>query len=201
MSHSENQKQLEIVAFDFDGTLIKSDSMRDFLLKTYGVWPLLKVLAKSPALIMGMIAQSTRGSHKWEIISPIIGPITAEALNAKAYDFFHKHSKKLWRIEALKAWNDHKAKGRVCVIISGSLRPILEPFADYLGAEALICTEVGYSDKGIMPVSENCVGPEKLARLKASYGHGVRIHSAYGDTKGDYEMLAAAQHAFYRRFK
>jgi len=200
MSHNEIQNPLEIAAFDFDGTLLKTDSMRAFLIETYGVWPLIKLLSRSPSLAAGMMSQSTRGAQRWEVIGPIIGPISAEDLRAKAQNFFHKHGLSLLRPKALKAWQTHRSQNRRCAIVSGSLRPILEPFAQHLGADCLICTEIAYKDQGLIALSENCVGPEKLRRIKVHYGDQVKIHSAYGDTRGDYEMLTAAQFPYYRRF-
>ena len=47
----------------------------------------------------------------------------------------------------------------------------------------------------------NCRGPEKVARLQAVFGNGVRLDAAYGDTSGDTAMLALADEAGFKVFK
>jgi phosphoserine phosphatase len=48
----------------------------------------------------------------------------------------------------------------------------------------------------------NCYGPEKVRRLLALNPERESYTLfAYGDGRGDRELLAAANHAYYRRFE
>ncbi len=38
----------------------------------------------------------------------------------------------------------------------------------------------------------NCRGPEKVRRLREVFGPDLHLTAAYGDSDGDYEMLALA---------
>ena len=51
-------------------------------------------------------------------------------------------------------------------------------------------------------VGKNCWGPEKVARLEACVGalSSVCLY-AYGDTRGDRELLAAATYSNFRAFE
>jgi phosphatidylglycerophosphatase C len=47
----------------------------------------------------------------------------------------------------------------------------------------------------------NCRGPEKVRRLHQVFGPDMQLAEAYGDTRGDREMLAAAASGHMRLFK
>jgi len=79
---------------------------------------------------------------------------------------------------------------------------LLQPLANWLGVE-LLCTELQRNDGYWQPklVSANCKGPEKVRRLREHLGplEGLAIE-AYGDSKGDRELLLAAERPHYRSF-
>ena len=73
---------------------------------------------------------------------------------------------------------------------------VVAPFARGLGADVLLGTELAFDadDRATGAfATPNCRGREKIVRLKAAFGPGVRIRAAYGDTRGDREMLALAE--------
>jgi phosphoserine phosphatase len=49
-------------------------------------------------------------------------------------------------------------------------------------------------------LGDNCWGPSKLAAIQANFGAAPLV-AAYGDTRGDKEMLAAAQNPSFRIFE
>ena len=54
-----------------------------------------------------------------------------------------------------------------------------------------------------MPISRSAPSrraQEKVERLQAIYGRGVRLAAAYGDSSGDTEMLGLAEEKGYRVF-
>ncbi len=89
------------------------------------------------------------------------------------------------------------------MIVTASPEEVVAPFARRLGADRLIGTRLRFDSEDRVTGafdSENCRGPEKVARLKAIYGEGVRLAAAYGDTAGDREMIALAEEKGYRVF-
>jgi phosphatidylglycerophosphatase C len=80
---------------------------------------------------------------------------------------------------------------------------VVAPFARGLGADGIIGTELAFDAMGRATGGfngPNCRGPEKVARIHATFGPEVVIRAAYGDTSGDTEMLAAADEPYYRVF-
>jgi phosphatidylglycerophosphatase C len=89
------------------------------------------------------------------------------------------------------------------VIVTASPTIVVRPFAEILGADELIGTELAYDDQDRVTgafATPNCRGPEKVVRLEARFGRGLRLEAAYGDTAGDREMLAIADNPGYRVF-
>jgi phosphatidylglycerophosphatase C len=81
--------------------------------------------------------------------------------------------------------------------VSASLRAYLDEVARRLGVDALLCTELEVDDDGRCTgrmKGGNCRGPAKATRLRAYLGDREVTLWAYGDSAGDREMLALADH-------
>ena len=68
---------------------------------------------------------------------------------------------------------------------------------------ALIATELEVINNKITGnlVSNNCYGPEKVKRILESYNlSNYTCIYAYGNSRGDYEMLEIATEKFYKPF-
>lgn len=87
-------------------------------------------------------------------------------------------------------------------LLSASPALIVQPFADRLGVK-VIGTGLEVEDgllNGRM-TGNNCRCENKVLRLDAVYGSlGNYRFKAWGDTRGDFELLAAAQEAYWRNF-
>lgn len=106
------------------------------------------------------------------------------------------------RPAALQRLRWHQQRGDRVLLCSASPRVLLQPLADWLAVE-LLCTELERREVGWVPrlVGANCKGPEKVRRLEQHLGplEGLTIE-AYGDSKGDRELLEAAALPHYRSF-
>lgn len=81
---------------------------------------------------------------------------------------------------------------------------LLEPLADWLGVE-LIGTELQKETGRWLPAlaGANCKGPGKVARLSAHLGPlalGDQVIEAFGNSRGDRELLQFAAIPHYRSF-
>ncbi|MBZ0251782.1 MAG: HAD-IB family phosphatase, partial [Candidatus Methylomirabilis sp.] len=79
----------------------------------------------------------------------------------------------------------------------------LEPWGRKAGFDDVLCSRLAL--EGGAPTGRleggNCFGPEKVARLARALGPLERYELyAYGDSRGDRELLAAAAHPFYKTF-
>jgi HAD superfamily hydrolase (TIGR01490 family) len=106
------------------------------------------------------------------------------------------------RPEALERLRWHQQRGDRVLLCSASPRMLLQPLADWLGVE-LLATELCTGAGGWQPrlAGPNCKGSEKVRRLEAHLG-GLEDPplEAYGDSRGDRELLLAASLPHYRSF-
>jgi phosphatidylglycerophosphatase C len=93
------------------------------------------------------------------------------------------------------AW--HRREGHEVAIVSASLDVYLDEVARTLGVAHVLCTSLDRDAQGACTGAlrgANCRGPEKAARLRALLGDEDVELWAYGNSSGDDEMLAFAQH-------
>ena len=194
----------KIVAFDFDGTLTYKDSFTTFLRMQCGDVRIASVLAAKPGILLDYVRTKDRGALKSRLIYNLLGPMAQEELETRIQAFVTKTGRRLFRPDALKAWATHNRPDRLRVIVTASPDILVRPFGQMIGADRVIGTKLGFSADGrLLPDLDgvNCRGEEKMCRLREVFGESLVLDSAYGDTKGDREMIAAAQNGFYRIFK
>ncbi|HEX3700061.1 MAG TPA: HAD-IB family hydrolase [Phenylobacterium sp.] len=193
-----------LVAFDFDGTITVRDSFTAFLKwRTGPVRYALGLLRLTPGLL-AYLGHRDRGRLKAQAVDCFLKGLSREALEGEARTFAEICGPRLLRPDALAAWRRWRAEGARLVIVSASPDAVVAPFAEKLGADALIATGVAYdADDRVAGTfaTPNCRGPEKIARLKAAFGPDLVLKAAYGDTSGDREMLAMAEIKGYRVFR
>ena len=197
-----------IVAFDFDGTLIRGDSTILFLLNLRGIFGIFfDFLHLTPKLIKIIILNFNKKEIKELIIKKAIKSSTIEKRRFILSEKLPAILKRRLRPEAIKRLNWHKEKGHKCFIISASPEPFILPIAKELDIEIIstscnqILKESSYNDFKL--TSPNCNGPEKLIRLKNHLGYLPlpEEFEVYGDSRGDRELLKASNFPHFRSFK
>lgn len=194
----------EIVAFDFDGTLTIKDSFTTFLAWRAGPWRHAMGLVRLAPHALAYLLHKDRGRLKAKAAEEFLKGLTRQQLEADAEAFAEAMAARLFRPDALAAWNDWGAKGVTRAIVTASPEVTVAPFARRLGAEHLIGTRLAFDAANRATgafASENCRGEAKMARLREVFGPEVRLLAAYGDTSGDTAMLAAAEQPGFRVFK
>ena len=97
-------------------------------------------------------------------------------------------------------------EGTELVVISASIDNWVRPFFegdDRLPPVTVIGTQIEVRDGRLTGrfLTRNCYGQEKVERLLALYPHRETYHlTAYGDSRGDRELLAFADQGFLRSF-
>jgi phosphatidylglycerophosphatase C len=197
-------KATGLVAFDFDGTLTVKDSFNAFLAwRTAPTRLLMAALSLGPAGVRYLIDHD-RGQVKAAAVRAVLGGTSRTELATEAEAFAEACAPQLFRPDALARWNEHRAQGDELVIVTASPEDVIAPFARRLGADRLIGTRLNYDAQDRVTGGfdgPNCRAQEKVVRLEAVYGPGVRLKAAYGDTSGDVEMLARADQPFMRLFQ
>lgn len=192
-----------LVAFDFDGTLTWRDSFRAFLAWRSGARGYSAGLARiAPAAAIYLIDHD-RTALKAAMVRAFLKGQSQASLAAQAQRFAAERSHRLLRPDALRCWKRWQADGARLVIVTATPQIIVAPFARGLGAELLIASRLEFDEAGAVTGRfdrPNCRGAEKVVRLKAEFGDGVRLEAAYGDSAGDREMLTLADEPGYRVF-
>lgn len=100
---------------------------------------------------------------------------------------------------ALNALTGHREQGHTIALLSGSFLPCLQPLADDLAADLVLCTHPDLDATGRLTgrVRQPIIGRAKRAAVRAAaHRHGVdlgRCH-AYADHSSDLAVLRAVGH-------
>jgi len=193
-----------LVAFDFDGTLTWKDSFTAFLIATCGLTRVGGAFALQPTLGIDYLVTHDRGRLKSRLLYHLLGPVSQSELETLISAYVSRTGMGLFRPDALRVWEEHQTAGIQRVIVTASPDLLVRPLGKLIGADRVIGTRLGFSAEGrLLPDLDglNCRGAEKVRRLTAAFGKAFDLQAAYGDTRGDAEMLAAAKHGHYRVFR
>lgn len=189
-------ERIGIAAFDFDGTLSRRDTLVPFLLRSCGRARVAQALGASVLRVRG------RDAVKIALIARLFRGWPADRLEALGRAYLPTVLQGL-RPELLDRVRWHQAEGHAVVIVSASLGAYLRPLADELGLDEALAVEMVVDPDGTLTGEVvgglNTRGPQKVARLRAwvdaRYGPVTDVELwAYGDSAGDDELLAAADH-------
>lgn len=189
--------------FDFDGTLTRHDSFVPFLRYAFGTPVFLRkmILMVLPALRC-FRGKLTRDELKEVLIGTFLSGVDEKWLAAKAESYCTANFKTLMRPAGLVAVAAEVHSGAEVTLCSASPALVLQPFAERLGVK-LIGTVLEVKDGTLTGRinGHNCRCDQKIRRLVEVYGPLEQFHlRAWGDTRGDYELLAAAKDYHWRHF-
>lgn len=192
---------MEIAFFDFDGTITRGDSFKLFIKFIFKEAFFLKVLQNIHYLIAYKLKLLDNGRAKEKFFYSCFKDMDETYFNKKCEDFL-KELIPFCKESALKELQKHKENGVKVVLVSASFESYLSPLCKYLDID-LIGTQIEIEDSKITGnfSSKNCYGIEKVNRIKEKYDikNFTKIY-AYGDTRGDKEMLELATISHYRYF-
>jgi len=193
-----------IVASDFDGTLTTRDSFTAFLRWRAGAGRYVAGLTRlSPAALLYLINRD-RGRIKAAAARTFLGGLSRNEIAAEAREFAESHARKLLRPDAVRTWRKWQAAGARLAIVTASPEITVAPFARGLGADVLIGTRLDFDEQDRFTGKldgANCRGPEKVRRLRETFGEDMALEAAYGDTSGDKEMLAITEGGGMKLFR
>ncbi|MEO6918536.1 MAG: HAD family hydrolase [Collimonas sp.] len=191
-----------VAAFDFDGTISTSDSLRDFVRHAVGPGRFALGLVRASPWLLGMfLGTSDRAAAKARFLAATLGGVTQPKLDEMAREYAETRLPLLIRPDMLARIREHQQRGHRLVMVSASPALYLKYWASTAGFDTVLATELEFRDGRFSGrlASPNCWGPQKVQRLQQWFGND-RPPSlyAYGDSRGDREMLALADHAWLR---
>tara|TARA_B110000285_G_C14973685_1_gene537863 strand:+ start:98 stop:685 length:588 start_codon:yes stop_codon:yes gene_type:complete len=195
---------MKIAFFDFDGTITKDDSTAKFIRYFVGDLLFIKgVIILLPIIIAYKLKIITNNEIKRRLITYFFKGIDIKYFTEKAKEFSLNMIDPLIRKKALDRISWHKSNGDELVIVSASINLWLLPWCEK-NKISLIATELEIINNKITGnlISTNCFGPEKVKRILKSYDLlDYDCIYAYGNSRGDHEMLELATEKFYKPFR
>ena len=193
-----------IHAFAFDGTLTSRDTLIAFIRFGCGrrrLW--LGLLRFLPMLVAMKLHCYPNWKSKQRVFTHFFGGMEQHDFTALCQRFAAEHTH-LMRPAAIATLREIQQTGHPIVIISASIDDWVRPFFASLHIEAdVIGTQVEVIDGRLTGrfSTPNCYGAEKVRRLLEHYPDRKSYTlTAYGDSRGDRELLAEADEAHYKPF-
>ena len=205
MTVADTAEPIEIVVFDFDGTITTDDTFRLFLRYYAGnlKWTA-NILLLLPIFIGYGLKVVDRNQAKIHVMRRFFKNASVAKLNARAAAFATEIIPSLIRPQAQACLDSKKTHPESLYICSASIAPYLRAWGESQNIHNILATEL--ETDGDRYTGEikgwNIWGEGKMRRILAEFApHPVKIMEAYGDSRGDREMLHAAEASFFQPFR
>ena len=196
----------KIYAFDFDGTLTTKDTLLEFIRFAKGSGQMFcGFLLFSPLLILMKLHLFPNWKVKQKIFSYFFKGMKIDDFNSLCTRFAeqNKHLLRPAGIEKVRQAIDEEHN--TVLIISASIDNWVRPFFDEIDKKIQVLGTQIETKEGRLTgqfTTKNCYGEEKVNRLTALYPHREAYYLiAFGDSRGDKELLAFADKGFYKPFR
>ncbi len=193
------QKENVLALFDFDGTIIKKDSLLHFTRYALGRKKfIIGLIRLAPMLLQFKMKRLNNTQAKERFLRYFFRGWPENEFYTVARRYALNTIDRLVRPRARARLSHHQKQGHRIVVVSASLQAWLQPWCDKNNFELIAGkaeTQNGrLTGRLALP---NCYGAEKVRRLHEKYDlKACSTIFAYGDSRGDKEMLEIADHAF-----
>lgn len=188
----------KLYAFDFDGTLTTRDTLLEFIRFAYGTRRFLfGFLLFAPLLVLMKLGLYPNGKAKQKVFAHFFKGMAIDAFDTLCQDFARTH-RHLLRPDIVRLLEQALAEGSEVLIVSASIDNWVRPFfetKDRSREITILGTQIEIVDGCLTGrfITPNCYGQEKVRRILALHPDRSAYYlTAYGDSRGDREMLAFA---------
>ena len=185
----------QVFAFDFDGTLTTRDTLIAFIRYACGTPRFLfGFLLHAPLLVLMKLRFYSNGKAKQRVFSWFFKGMPIETFDTLCQDFARTH-RHLLRPDTVRVLEQALAEGAEVLIVSASIDNWVQPF---FPSVTVLGTQVEVIDGCLTGrfLTPNCYGQEKVRRILAIHPDRSSYHlTAYGDSRGDRELLTFADEA------
>lgn len=200
--------------FDFDGTITNADTLLHFIRYACGSWSMFCGFAlHAPLLVLMKLHLYSNYRAKERLFGWFFRGMNVQFFDAICQSFATDNAHLLRPAAASKLRQLLDDGEQVCVV-SASIDNWVRPFFTALASGSavqpqVIGTQVEVDANGCLTgkfLTPNCYGAEKVNRINALLPdvqqHRAHYHIvAYGDSRGDREMLAIADESHYKPFR
>ena len=192
----------QLFAFDFDGTLTTRDTLIAFIHYACGTPRfLLGFLLHAPLLVLMKLRLYSNGKTKQRLFTWFFQGMSIETFDALCQYFALSHSH-LLRPDTVRLLQQALSEGAEVLVVSASIDNWVQPFFSTFHLPPstfhVLCTQIEVIDGRLTGrfLTPNCYGQEKVRRILALHPDRSAYHlTAYGDSRGDRELLAFADEA------
>ena len=198
----------KIYCFDFDGTLTTSDTLLEFIKYAKGRGRFLMVfLMYSPLLVLMKLHLYPNWKAKQQIFAHLFAGMRNKKFDALCRGFAEE-SQHLLRPKGITLMHEALVAGAQVFTVSASIDNWVRPFFDIrnLKGVQVLGTQIEVEDGKLTGrfKSNNCYGKEKVHRIAEvlkSFERSEYEIEAFGDSRGDKEMLAFADKGHFKPFR
>ncbi len=196
----------QAAVFDFDGTVTRKDTFPEFIKFARGGAAFYKGLLKHAFILAAFkLGLYPNWKAKQKLFAHFFKGMPLEEFDRLCEAFFRERHGNLLYASAVARIREYAAGGATVMIVSASMENRVAPFGRWLGVARVIATRVETDADGRLTgrfLGANCHGAEKVRRLEEALPRRASLHlTAYGDSRGDREMLAYADKGYYKYFK
>jgi phosphatidylglycerophosphatase C len=197
-----------VAAFDVDRTVTSRDCVVPFMMRVGGRVRVAASLGRTGVVNLPVVLRRDRDRFKALAAHAVFRGRSMADVERHADDFVATLTGARLRDDVLERMRWHHDQGHAVVWVSASFAVYLRPLAARLGiVDAVLGTELAVAGDGRCSgelLGANCRGPEKVKRLHAWLGERYGGRSAvelwaYGDSAGDRELLADADHGVWAK--
>ena len=190
-----------VAAFDFDATLTTRDTVVPFLRRFTTTTRFAASLVPHTLRVLPIAVRRDRDRLRELATRLVFAGRTLSEIESEAVTHGITITEQWLRPDTTARLRWHREQGHRVVIVSASYEPYVRVVADGFDDVDVVATRLHVVDGRCTGELDgpNCRGPEKLRRLDEWLaGSGLDRSSvtlfAYGDSAGDRELLAAADH-------
>ena len=191
----------QVVAFDFDGTLTTRDTLLAFIHYAKGTRAFLwGFLRHAHLLVLMKLGLYPNWKAKQRVFSYFFSGMSLDVFDALCQQFA-ADNRHLLRPEGIQSVQQAQADGAEVLIVSASIDNWVQPF---FPSVKVVGTQIEVANGRLTGrfLTPNCYGEEKVRRILALYPDRHEYHmTAYGDSRGDKQLLAFADEAHYKPFR
>lgn len=191
----------KVIAIDFDGTLTTKDTFVEFIRFAKGTRAfVLGFLCYAPLLVLMKLHLYPNDKAKQKVFAYFFKDMKIEDFDALC-QAFAASSRYLLRPQGVEAIRQANSEGVEILIISASIDNWVQPFFPDV---KVVGTQVEVKDGRLtgLFLTKNCYGQEKVNRLLSLYPHRQDYCLvAYGDSRGDKELLSFADESHFKPFR
>ena len=192
---------VKIYAFDFDGTLTTKDTLIEFIRFAKGTIAFgCGFLRYAPLLVLMKIGLYPNWKAKQKVFAHFFKGITIEDFDSIC-QAFAASSHHLLRPKGIEAIHQAQNEGAEVLIVSASIDNWVQPF---FANVKVLGTQIEVIDGKLTGrfLTKNCYGQEKVNRILSLYPNRQDYYlTAYGDSRGDKELLAFANESHFKPFR